>query len=195
MDSETLPAEKRVCKMCGCSVVGCENSHIHCGKYVHDSDSFCFAAMRGRIAELEQQLADAARNYFALKTAPEPLSVPLQLLEDADAGGYLYHNGACTYRSQANGECDCGYQDWRDLWLAITPRDTERLNWLANTVLACDFGDNSHPDKKIGWRVMEFLAPVMYGASIAEAIDSAMAQEKSKSRTPTKRVVQGDDNG
>lgn len=53
--------------------------------------------------------------------------------------------------------------------------DTRRLNWLANAVLACDYGDNPHG--KIGWRVMEFVAPVMYGASINNAIDAAIAQK------------------
>lgn len=60
--------------------------------------------------------------------------------------------------------------------------DSERLQWLANTVLCSDYGDNHHPSKLIGWRVMEFIAPVMYGASINEAIDAAMAQEKPKRR-------------
>jgi hypothetical protein len=53
--------------------------------------------------------------------------------------------------------------------------DTARLSWLANAVLACDYGDN--PYGKVGWRVMEFIAPVMYGASINNAIDAAIAQK------------------
>jgi hypothetical protein len=58
--------------------------------------------------------------------------------------------------------------------------DTERLDWLANTVLCCDYGDNQHPGRLIGWRVMEFHAPVAYGKSFREAIDSAMAQESER---------------
>lgn len=60
--------------------------------------------------------------------------------------------------------------------------DTVRLRWLANTVLFCDYGDNSHPDKLIGWRVFEFNAPLAYGPSINEAIDAARKQEKGQSR-------------
>jgi len=55
--------------------------------------------------------------------------------------------------------------------------DTERLDWLANTVLCCDYGDNHHPGHLIGWRVMDFIAPVAYGRSVREAIDAAMEQE------------------
>lgn len=56
-------------------------------------------------------------------------------------------------------------------------RDTERLKWLANTVLCCDYGDNSHPSKLPGWRVMEFVAPVIYGKTLQEAIDTGMDDE------------------
>lgn len=56
-------------------------------------------------------------------------------------------------------------------------RDTERLKWLANTVLCCDYGDNSHPSKLIGWRVVEFVAPVIYGKTLEEAIDAGMDDE------------------
>lgn len=60
--------------------------------------------------------------------------------------------------------------------------DTVRLRWLANTVLFCDYGDNSHPDKLIGWRVFEFNAPLAYGPSINDAIDAARKQEKGQPR-------------
>lgn len=58
--------------------------------------------------------------------------------------------------------------------------DTVRLRWLANTVLFCDYGDNSA--KEIGWRVYEFVAPLMYGASINQAIDAARAAEEARPR-------------
>ena len=61
--------------------------------------------------------------------------------------------------------------------------DTERLEWLANTVLCCDYGDNDRSStRQPGWRVMEFIAPVMYGKSFREAIDAAMETEASRKR-------------
>lgn len=66
--------------------------------------------------------------------------------------------------------------------------DTERLEWLANTVLCSDYGDNHHPDREIGWRVMEFISPVIYGKSIREAIDKAMDTEASRKRLRSART-------
>jgi hypothetical protein len=61
--------------------------------------------------------------------------------------------------------------------------DKERLEWLANTVLCCDYGDNDRlSTKQPGWRVMEFIAPVMYGGTYREAIDDAMQTEASRKR-------------
>lgn len=67
------------------------------------------------------------------------------------------------------------------------PTDAEtyaRYLWLANRVLACDYGDNDEPGEKIGWRIRHDLLPpssggrqpaFMFGKSINEAIDTARA--------------------
>lgn len=66
--------------------------------------------------------------------------------------------------------------------------DTRRLRWLANTVLFCDYGDNS--TKQIGWRVYEFIAPLMYGASINEAIDAAVSPARQVPRRRAEKMVE-----
>lgn len=54
--------------------------------------------------------------------------------------------------------------------------DAARYRWLANRVLACDFGDNDVPGRVIGWRIRRDLpqSAFMYGPSIDAAIDQAM---------------------
>jgi hypothetical protein len=55
-------------------------------------------------------------------------------------------------------------------------RDAERLDWLANRVLACDYGDSSAG--QIGWRIRADLPQIlMYGESISAAIDAAMKEK------------------
>jgi hypothetical protein len=69
---------------------------------------------------------------------------------------------------------------------ATVPTDAAnaaRYRWLANRVLACDYGDNDAPGQQIGWRIRHDLLAhngerqpaFMYGKSIDEAIDAAMA--------------------
>lgn len=61
--------------------------------------------------------------------------------------------------------------------------DAERLSWLADRVLACDYGDNDDPGHRNGWYIRSDLIPIggkaqaafMYGKSISEAIDAARA--------------------
>jgi hypothetical protein len=61
-----------------------------------------------------------------------------------------------------------------------------RYAWLADKVLACDYGDNDSPDKQIGWRIRADLLPTMaggrapvfmYGPSIDAAIDEMRARK------------------
>lgn len=60
----------------------------------------------------------------------------------------------------------------------------KRLNWAANELLACDYGDNHDPRKIVGWCVYgwrsdthvteHFKKRRIYGSSIDEAIDAAI---------------------
>ena len=63
--------------------------------------------------------------------------------------------------------------------------DSLRYKWLANRVLACDYGDNNAPGEQIGWRIRGDLKadsePFMLGASIDTAIDAARAALKEAS--------------
>lgn len=54
-------------------------------------------------------------------------------------------------------------------------KDAERYRWLANHVLACDYGDNKHHGL-IGWHVIANATPI-FGPSIDSAIDAAITQE------------------
>lgn len=58
--------------------------------------------------------------------------------------------------------------------------DQDRLNWLANRLLYCDYGDNSAPGEQIGWGVMPKVgtAQFMYGSSINAAIDAEIVKER-----------------
>lgn len=61
--------------------------------------------------------------------------------------------------------------------LAAAREDAERYHWLANRVLAGDYGDN--PAKEVGWRVRSDLRNgehFMLGESIDAAIDSARGE-------------------
>jgi hypothetical protein len=54
--------------------------------------------------------------------------------------------------------------------------DAERYRWLANKVLACDYGDNASRGEQVGWRICGVWRdgkPLMFGPSIAAAIDAA----------------------
>lgn len=71
----------------------------------------------------------------------------------------------------------------RAILAAAAPHAQARYEWLANRVLACDYGDNDKPGQ-IGWRIRHNLLPTnggrqpafMYGKSIDEAIDAAMKE-------------------
>ncbi len=61
-------------------------------------------------------------------------------------------------------------------------KNWDRYQWLANRVLACDYGDNNLAGEQIGWCVRHDLLPpgsvgrqpaFMYGPSIDAAIDAA----------------------
>lgn len=60
----------------------------------------------------------------------------------------------------------------------------ERYRWLANRVLACDYGDNDAPGDRVGWRIRHDLLErrgerqpaFMYGAGIDAAIDAARGE-------------------
>jgi len=58
----------------------------------------------------------------------------------------------------------------------------DRYKWLADRVLACDYGDNNAPGEQIGWRIRGDLRadaePFMLGASIDAAIDAALKDTK-----------------
>lgn len=63
--------------------------------------------------------------------------------------------------------------------LAQYKQDAERFKWLANRVLACDYGDNNLEGIWIGWRIINNLrdgVSFMFGSSINEAIDAAMKE-------------------
>jgi hypothetical protein len=64
MSESNLTAEEQLDCKHGLALVQC----IRCLREGNES-------LRRRIAELEQQLADAAKNYFALSTAAEPRAV------------------------------------------------------------------------------------------------------------------------
>jgi hypothetical protein len=61
-----------------------------------------------------------------------------------------------------------------------------RYHWLANRVLACDYGDNDAPGEQIGWRIRHDLLAkngqrqpaFMYGASINNAIDAQLDKQE-----------------
>ena len=63
-------------------------------------------------------------------------------------------------------------------------RIVARYTWAANELLACDYGDN--PRGVVGWRVYGWRTPNgsrrIYGASIDEAIDSAIERGDHKER-------------
>ena len=74
-------------------------------------------------------------------------------------------------------------------------RDADRLDWLADELLYCDFGDNEHPGYEIGYGVMlskQDGKQFMFGESVRAAIDAAIAARPSK-QSPTDD--QGDGNG
>lgn len=48
-----------------------------------------------------------------------------------------------------------------------------RLNWAANELLACDYGDNPE-GLQVGWTVFGSSTRKIYGASINAAIDAAL---------------------
>ena len=65
-------------------------------------------------------------------------------------------------------------------------RDAGRYRWLANEMLACDYGDNDQ--KQVGWIMAEWRHKTnrfiphdqlrrIFGDSINEAIDAAMAKD------------------
>jgi hypothetical protein len=63
-------------------------------------------------------------------------------------------------------------------------KDAERYRWVANRVLASDYGDNETNGEQIGWRICHDLLAkngrqpaFMFGDSINAAIDSAMSKE------------------
>jgi len=65
-------------------------------------------------------------------------------------------------------------------WLARISAEQNRLRllWLANAVLACDYGDND--SGQIGWRIRADVRdgePLMFGPSINAAIDNAIAHD------------------
>lgn len=57
-----------------------------------------------------------------------------------------------------------------------------RYTWAANELLACDYGDNDHPSKAVGWRVYGWRhrsgARRIYGDSIDMAIDIELEKPK-----------------
>lgn len=58
-------------------------------------------------------------------------------------------------------------------------KNADRYRWLANEVLYCDYGDNDR-ENEIGWGVQlkrSSQEPFMFGKSINEAIDVAIAEE------------------
>lgn len=76
--------------------------------------------------------------------------------------------------------------------VAALRKANDRYQWLANRVLACDYGDNDAPGQQIGWRIVHDLLPknggrqpaFMYGASIDEAINAAFDKQQSKAPRP-----------
>lgn len=57
-------------------------------------------------------------------------------------------------------------------------KDAARYRWLADKVLACDYGDNSRENFAIGWIIRHCKGPsVIYGPSIDAAIDAAMGAD------------------
>ena len=57
----------------------------------------------------------------------------------------------------------------------------KRYTWAANELLACDYGDNDHPSRTVGWRVYGWRDRSgnrrIYGDSIDMAIDIEMRNE------------------
>lgn len=63
-------------------------------------------------------------------------------------------------------------------------QNQRRLNWAANELLACDYGDNDHPSCTIGWHVygwryrQDRIDRRIYGDSINMAIDLELDKGK-----------------
>jgi hypothetical protein len=64
-------------------------------------------------------------------------------------------------------------------------KNNQRYGWLANRVLAPDYGDNPTQGIRIGWRIVHNLLPalpgarqpiIMFGSTIDKAIDSELAK-------------------
>lgn len=52
-----------------------------------------------------------------------------------------------------------------------------RYIWLADKVLACDYGDNDTQGEAVGWNIRHCKGPdKIYGTSIDAAIDAAMVK-------------------
>lgn len=63
-------------------------------------------------------------------------------------------------------------------------QNQRRLNWVANELLACDYGDNNHPSHVVGWHVYGWRNAVrkhdrrIYGDTINMAVDLELAKAK-----------------
>ena len=103
----------------------------------------------------------------------------------------VWREAAYAYGGQsiegAEGETYAAAVIERAIAEAVAEREAlivARYTWAANELLACDYGDN--PRGVVGWRVYGWRTPNgsrrIYGASIDEAIDSAIERGDHKER-------------
>lgn len=99
----------------------------------------------------------------------------------------LVLNGANVTKCPAKAEDAAEAVIERAIAEAVAEREARivaRYTWAANALLACDYGDN--PRGVVGWRVYGWRTPNgsrrIYGASIDEAIDSAIERGDHKER-------------
>lgn len=135
-----------------------------------------------RLRERTQQHVDF--HMEMVYAAPRDI---LALLDALDA--------AKRERDEARAQRDQTAREFDAAWGAAVKANTERdalaadarrYRWLADRVLACDYGDNDDPGARVGWRIKRKLVedwpadwagrgPVIaFGPSIDAAIDAAI---------------------
>lgn len=81
--------------------------------------------------------------------------------------------------------------------IAELQQNWERYEWLADRVLACDYGDNDTKGEQIGWRIRHDLLSkngqrqpaFMYGSSINNAVDAELRKKFAAAQAETDHLL------